>query len=76
MNNMLEIKNKILNLVENYSDINFKEKNFIPGVSEVPVSGKVIGSFELKNIVEAALDGWLTTGRFNEQFEKKLANFF
>ena len=75
MNNMLEIKNKILNLVENYSDINFKEKNFIPGVSEVPVSGKVIGSFELKNIVEAALDGWLTTGRFNEQFEKKLANF-
>ena len=75
MNNMLEIKNKILNLVENYSDINFKEKEFIPGVSEVPVSGKVIGALELKNMVEAALDGWLTTGRFNEQFEKKLANF-
>ena len=72
---MLEIKNKILNLVENYSDINFKEKEFIPGVSEVPVSGKVIGALELKNMVEAALDGWLTTGRFNEQFEKKLANF-
>ena len=75
MNNTLEIKNKILNLVENYSDINFKEKEFIPGVSEVPVSGKVIGALELKNMVEAALDGWLTTGRFNEQFEKKLANF-
>ena len=72
---MLEIKNKILNLVENYSDINFKEKEFIPGVSEVPVSGKVIGALELKNMVEAALDGWLTTGRFNEQFEKNLANF-
>lgn len=72
---MLEIKNKILNLVENYSDINFKEKEFIPGVSEVPVSGKVIGALELKNMVEAALDGWLTTGRFNDQFEKKLANF-
>ena len=72
---MLEIKNKILNLVENYSDINFKEKEFIPGVSEVPVSGKVIGALELTNMVEAALDGWLTTGRFNEQFEKKLANF-
>jgi CDP-6-deoxy-D-xylo-4-hexulose-3-dehydrase len=25
-------------------------------------------------MVEASLDGWLTTGRFNEQFEKKLAN--
>jgi CDP-6-deoxy-D-xylo-4-hexulose-3-dehydrase len=35
----------------------------------------VIGSLELKNMVEASLDGWLTTGRFNEQFEKKLANF-
>ena len=73
--NMLEIKSKILNLVENYSDINFKEKEFIPGISEVPVSGKVIGALELKNMVEASLDGWLTTGRFNEQFEKKLANF-
>jgi CDP-6-deoxy-D-xylo-4-hexulose-3-dehydrase len=72
---MLEIKNKILNLVENYSDINFKEKEFIPGISEVPVSGKVIGALELKNMVEASLDGWLTTGRFNEQFEKRLANF-
>jgi CDP-6-deoxy-D-xylo-4-hexulose-3-dehydrase len=35
----------------------------------------VIGSLELKNMVEASLDGWLTTGRFNEQFEKKLASF-
>jgi CDP-6-deoxy-D-xylo-4-hexulose-3-dehydrase len=35
----------------------------------------VIGALELKNMVEASLDGWLTTGRFNEQFEKKLANF-
>jgi CDP-6-deoxy-D-xylo-4-hexulose-3-dehydrase len=74
-NNILEIRNKILNLVNNYSDVNFKEKKFIPGESEVPVSGKVIGATELKNMVEASLDGWLTTGRFNEQFEKKLANF-
>jgi len=72
---ILEIKKKILNLVNNYSDINFKPKEFTPGISEVPVSGKVIGALELKNMVEASLDGWLTTGRFNEQFEKKLANF-
>jgi len=72
---VLEIKKKILNLVNNYSDINFKPKEFEPGISEVPVSGKVIGALELKNMVEASLDGWLTTGRFNEQFEKKLANF-
>jgi CDP-6-deoxy-D-xylo-4-hexulose-3-dehydrase len=73
--NILKIRNEILSLVNDYSNINFKEKEFIPGVSDVPVSGKVIGSLELKNMVEASLDGWLTTGRFNEQFEKKLASF-
>jgi CDP-6-deoxy-D-xylo-4-hexulose-3-dehydrase len=70
---ILEIKSKILDLVNNYSNINFKKKEFIPGVSEVPVSGKVIGTLELQNMVEASLDGWLTTGRFNEQFEEKLS---
>jgi CDP-6-deoxy-D-xylo-4-hexulose-3-dehydrase len=74
-NNILAMRDRILNLVDNYSDIYFKKKEFIPGVSEVPVSGKVIGNLELKNMVEASLDGWLTTGRFNEQFEKKLAHF-
>ena len=73
--NLLTIRNEILNLVNDYSNINFKQKEFIPGVSEVPVSGKVIGALELKNMVEASLDGWLTTGRFNDQFEKKLANY-
>ena len=73
--NILKIKSAILSLVDNYSDINFKQKEFVPGVSEVPVSGKVIGALELQNMVEASLDGWLTAGRFNEQFEKKLANF-
>ena len=72
---ILEIKNNILDLVNDYSNINFKEKEFIPGISEVPVSGKVIGATELKNMVEASLDGWLTTGRFNQKFEEELANF-
>jgi CDP-6-deoxy-D-xylo-4-hexulose-3-dehydrase len=77
MNNskIFEIRANILSLVEDYSRINFQEKNFIPGVSEVPVSGKVIGSLEVKNMVEASLDGWLTTGRFNAEFEEKLSNF-
>ena len=73
--NILKIRNEILSLVNDYSNINFKQKEFIPNVSDIPVSGKVIGALELKNMVEASLDGWLTTGRFNEQFEKKLASF-
>jgi CDP-4-dehydro-6-deoxyglucose reductase, E1 len=75
VDNIFNIRNEILSLVNDYSEINFKQKEFIPGINEVPVSGKVIGSLELKNMVEASLDGWLTTGRFNEQFEKKLASF-
>jgi CDP-6-deoxy-D-xylo-4-hexulose-3-dehydrase len=71
----LEIKNNILNLVDNYSNVNFKEKDFIPGVSDVPVSGKVIGALEVKNMVEASLDGWLTTGPFNQKFEEELSSF-
>jgi len=73
--NIIKIRNEILNLVNEYSNLNFNQIEFLPGVSDVPVSGKVIGALELKNMVEASLDGWLTTGRFNELFEKKLANF-
>ena len=71
----LDIRTNILSLVEDYSRINFEAKDFIPGVSDVPVSGKFIGSQEIKNMVEASLDGWLTTGRFNAKFEEKLSSF-
>jgi CDP-6-deoxy-D-xylo-4-hexulose-3-dehydrase len=70
-----EIRKKILDLVRIYSDYNFLNKNFIEGETEIPVSGKVIGTLELQNMVEASLDGWLTTGRFNKDFEDKLSFF-
>ena len=72
---LLDIKKKILDLVKIYSDINFRKIDFIPGESDVPVSGKVIGFSEMQNMTEASLDGWLTTGHFNEKFENKLAKF-
>ncbi len=52
-----------------------RPRAFIPGETTVPASGKVIGAPELQRMVEASLDGWLTTGRFNEAFEKRLAQF-
>ncbi len=69
------LRSKIAKLVDEYAAITFLEKKFEPGVSVVPVSGKVIGALELKNMVEASLDGWLTTGRFNDEFEKRLAQY-
>lgn len=70
-----ELRKKIAELVDEYSGIEFSAKEFIPGTTIVPPSGKLIGSEELKNMVDASLDGWLTAGRFNELFEKKLASF-
>lgn len=69
------IRKQILNLVAQYSELEFAPKKFVPGQTIIPPSGKTIGFTELRNMVEASLDGWLTTGRFNELFEKKLAKF-
>ena len=69
------IRREIANLVQQYADIVYAPKPFLAGETPVPVSGKVIGATELKNMVEASLDGWLTTGRFNAIFEERLAKY-
>ncbi|MFY9259692.1 MAG: aminotransferase class I/II-fold pyridoxal phosphate-dependent enzyme, partial [Gallionella sp.] len=70
-----QLRSQISELVEQYSALQYAEKPFTAGASVVPPSGKVLGAPELKNMVEASLDGWLTTGRFNEAFEKRFADF-
>ena len=70
-----QLRAEIAALVQQYSDIVHAPRPFVPGESAVPVSGKVIGAGELKMMVEASLDGWLTTGRFNAMFEERLAKF-
>ncbi len=69
------IRREIAALVQQYADAVYVPQAFVPGQTVVPPSGKVIGAQELKNMVDASLDGWLTTGRFNAEFEKKLAAF-
>ncbi len=66
---------EISKLVSEYAAINFQEQAFIPGETIIPPSGKLLGETELQNMVSSSLDGWLTTGRFNAAFEKKLADF-
>ncbi|MDO8584388.1 MAG: lipopolysaccharide biosynthesis protein RfbH [bacterium] len=51
----------------------FPAKAFIPGVTPVPPSGKSFDASECLAIVEAALDGWWTEGRFAKQFELDFA---
>jgi CDP-4-dehydro-6-deoxyglucose reductase, E1 len=69
------LREQIAKLVDEYAAIALAPQPFLPGLTVVPPSGKVVGVEELKNMVEASLDGWLTTGRFNAEFEKKLAAF-
>ena len=70
-----ELRLEIAGLVQEFSDLKYTEKKFKPGRSVVPPSGKVIGATELQYMVDASLDGWLTTGRFNRKFEKELSEF-
>lgn len=67
-----DLRKRILALVDENSE---EPAPFAPGASYVPASGKVVGNRERAFMVEAALDGWLTAGRFNEGFEAALRDF-
>jgi len=69
------IRQQILELTAQFHAEAFPAKNFTPGTSTVPVSGKVIGPEDICSVVDSALDGWFTTGRFAKDFERKLARF-
>lgn len=73
--NLDEIRVKIQNLVTQYSKLKFENAIPKPGEDVIQAAGKVIDNFEVANMVDASLDAWLTTGRFNSAFEKKLAEF-
>ncbi len=71
----LALREQISALVDKYAELSLSPSPFLPGATLVPPSGKLLDAAELKYMVEASLDGWLTTGRFNAEFEKKLAAF-
>ncbi|WP_236701740.1 MULTISPECIES: lipopolysaccharide biosynthesis protein RfbH [unclassified Sphingomonas] len=68
-----QLRQTILDLVGQYARAFHAPKPFVRGESPVPVSGKVYGEADMRSLVDSALDFWLTTGRFNETFEAKLA---
>jgi CDP-4-dehydro-6-deoxyglucose reductase, E1 len=70
-----EIRNQIMELVEEYHAAAFPKRDFVPFESTVPVSGKVFDAHEMKHLVDSSLDFWLTTGRFAKQFEREFARW-
>ena len=70
------LRAQILALTADYYSEAFQPREFIPGETPIPVSGRVFDETELNFLVDASLDFWLTTGRFADQFEKEFARFF
>ena len=70
-----QLRRKILDMVAQYGELAGVPAPFEPGVTSIPPSGKVVGGPEMQLMVDASLDGWLTTGRFNAMFESRLAGY-
>jgi len=70
-----ELRQRILDLTAEYVHEAFPERGFVADVNTVPVSGKIIDASDVQAVVDSALDGWFTTGRFAIQFERRLARF-
>ena len=76
-----EVTDKILRLNEKYSVRNYynfahkQNRHFIPGKSRINYAARVYDEKEMINLVDSALDFWLTTGRYTERFEKDFADF-
>ncbi len=70
-----DLRAQIRELVAKYHAEAFPQRPFLPGVTPVPVSGKVFDASELDLLVDASLDFWLTTGRYADEFEAQFASF-
>ena len=69
------LRAQILDLTERYWALAHGKKPFVPGRSPVAVSGRVGDKSDLRSLVESSLDFWLTAGRFNDAFEKRLGEY-
>lgn len=70
-----ELRAQILELTARFTKVAHARRPFVAGASPVPVSGRVFGPEEVVALVDSSLDFWLTTGRFNDMFEKRLAKY-
>src|SRR5438874_79056 len=70
------LRAKILKLTAEYYTEAFPAREFVPGTSSVPVSGRVFDAAEIQNLVDSGLDFWLTTGRFADEFQKTFSRWW
>lgn len=68
------LRDKIKSLVSDFVEMGRKDE-FIAGKSWIHYSGRVFDKNEYQNLVDAVLDGWITSGRFTEEFETSLSSY-
>ena len=72
--NQNDIRKRILRTVGEFHAAR-KEERFVPGKTNLPFAGRVFDEQELKLLVDASLDFWLTAGRYARQFEEEFSRF-
>lgn len=69
-----QAREEILNMVGEYCDTYHKKKEYREG-DRIPYASRVYDRSEMCNLVDSALEFWLTAGRYTAQFEKKMAEY-
>lgn len=70
-----EAREEILQMVDAYcSKYHNQKKEFKEG-QRIPYASRVYDSAEMVNLVDSALEFWLTSGRYTEEFERKLGEY-
>lgn len=73
--NEKQAKEEILGLVKEYAErFHNQKKDFAEG-QRIPYASRVYDSAEMVNLVDSSLEFWLTSGRYTDAFENKLANY-
>lgn len=75
MNDLKSLRKAALEATRAYADTYLTPLEFKAGETPIPVSGKVLDSSDFVSLVDSSLDGWLTAGRFTEDFQRKLGKF-
>lgn len=70
-----QAREEILAMVKEYADTYHKRNTEFQEGQRIPYASRVYDSAEMANLVDSALEFWLTSGRYTDEFEQKLAKY-
>ena len=70
-----EMHDKILEMVKEYCDTYHNQNKGFKEGDRIPYASRVYDHEEMMNLVDSALEFWLTAGRYTDEFEKALAKY-